>query len=353
MKFIIHRSYAGFGDRLSQLCFCIEIAIKTKRILVVDWRDNIWAGNDEKKDFYYYFTLKNVPHITYERFLEITKKIKINSVWPFKWKKWENCKLDGTEDDYMAFLVNVVKNYKSKVNKEVLNQYNILSKEIETIDIKDPAECFIKKQHDVILWQDIKCNYPAKCLLFSHIKFNENVIEFINKDVNSFIIRNKLPYITVHLRGTDRSNNDNKTLKNNSDNPETYINNIIEKLDTSKCNNIMLLTDSIILKDKFIELYNDTFNIIVNSTVLSNNDKAIHSQLENKIINNLHMLKDYNYLIKSINIYNDGISYFSNTAKIIQNTMKVIEGKKVIDDEVCKNITNGIQDILANPVWHY
>lgn len=352
MKFIIHRSCAGFGDRLIQLCFCIEIAIKTKRILVVDWRDIVWAGDDEKKDFYYYFTLKDVPHITRERFLEITKKIKINSVWPFKWENWENCKLDGNEDDYMTFLNKVVKENKSKVNKEVLNQYDILCKEIETIDVENPADVFMNKEHDVILWQDIKFNFPAKCLLFSHIKFNYNVIKFIDNDINSFIIRNNLPYFAVHLRGTDRAYNENKILENNSQNAEKYIEDIVKNIDTNLCKNIMLLTDSNVLKNKFVELYNDTFNIIINSTIISQDEEAIHMQIENKVINNLHMLKDYNYLIKSLNIYNDGISYFSTTAKIIQQVAKLIKDKdkKDITKEDCNIISNKIKDLLINIV---
>ena len=352
MKFIIHRSHAGFGDRLSQLCMCIEVAIQSKRILVVDWRDDIWAGNDEDKDFYYYFTLSDVPHITHSRFLEVTKKIKINSVWPFKWEKWENSDLSsGYHEDYIRFMLfikqQIKKNGVKGVNKEVLTQYNYFNEEIESLDINNVTHSLIKKEHDVLIWQDFKVNYPAKCLLFSKIKFKDNVIKFINDDINSYIIRNKIPYIAVHLRGTDRTNHNREELCNGSDNTELYINSIVEKIDSNACKNVMLLTDPNVLKNKFIELYDSKFNVILNSTILLKNNESIHTGKENKEINNLHMLKDYNYLIKSIDIYCDGKSYFSNSAKIINNTLKIVKNKNNINDEDKNNINKGISKILA------
>lgn len=351
MKFIIHRSRAGFGDRLTQLCMCIEIAIKSKRILVVDWRDNVWAGNDEDKNFYYYFTLNDVPHITYSRFLEVTKKIKINSVWPFKWEKWENCDLSGGyHEDYIGFMALIseqIKNGVKGVNKEVLSQHKHFNEELESLDISDFTNSLVKKEHDVLIWQDFKVNYPGKCLLFSKIRFKDNVIKFINDDINSYIIRNKIPYIAIHLRGTDRTNNFKEELCNGSDNTELYINSIVEKIDSNTCKNVMLLTDSIVLKNKFIELYDSKFNIILNSTILLKDDKSIHTSKENKEINNLHMLKDYNYLIKSIDIYSDGKSYFSNSAKIINNTLKIVKNKNDINDEDKNNINEGISKILC------
>ena len=276
-------------------------------------------------------------------------------MWPFKWENWENCNLyKKFDEDYMNFLnyqKQMIRNDVKGIDKEILAQCRCLQEELDSFKPDEVIEFLEKKHEDVILWQDMKCNIPLNSLLFSKIKFNDNVIKFINNDINSYIIRNKIPYIAIHLRGTDRSvvhSVDTEHLYNGSDDTEIYINNIVENIDTSKCKNIMLLTDSIKLKEKFIELYDNKFNIILNSTILLENEESIHVHEENKVINNLHMLKDFNYLIKAVDIYNDGKSYFSNIAKIINNTLKTVKDEKVIDGKIAYNIKCNVNSIFKN-----
>ena len=139
MKFVIHRSRCGWGDRIRGLLSAIDYAISTKRILVVDWRDTTWSGDHPEKNFEYYFSLdKIVPYITYTRFLEIIKKININGVFPFKWENWEAV-IPYYNDDILAFFHGIKYTDSPKYRHDRLeefddNQTHLFNKFNETYD---------------------------------------------------------------------------------------------------------------------------------------------------------------------------------------------------------------------------
>jgi hypothetical protein len=58
-RYMIHKGYEGFGDRLQSLSFCIDLAKMYNRTLYVDWYDKIW--ND---DFYEYFFFEGIDFTT-------------------------------------------------------------------------------------------------------------------------------------------------------------------------------------------------------------------------------------------------------------------------------------------------
>jgi hypothetical protein len=51
-KWIIHKGYEGFADRLTSLSYCLDIAVKYNRRLYVDWADDCWV-----EGFYRYFSV--------------------------------------------------------------------------------------------------------------------------------------------------------------------------------------------------------------------------------------------------------------------------------------------------------
>jgi len=52
-KYIIHKGWQGFGDRLQCLSYAVSISKSCSRSLIVDWGDRIWTHDE--KGFYDYF----------------------------------------------------------------------------------------------------------------------------------------------------------------------------------------------------------------------------------------------------------------------------------------------------------
>lgn len=52
-KYIIHKGWQGFGDRLQCLSYAVSISKSCNRSLIVDWGDRIWTHDE--KGFYDYF----------------------------------------------------------------------------------------------------------------------------------------------------------------------------------------------------------------------------------------------------------------------------------------------------------
>lgn len=51
-KWVVHKGYEGFGDRLQSLSYCVNMAVKYNRRLYVDWTDDCW-----EEGFYRYFSI--------------------------------------------------------------------------------------------------------------------------------------------------------------------------------------------------------------------------------------------------------------------------------------------------------
>lgn len=76
MKYIVVKSFLGFGDRLEALKMCVDYAIKHKLQIFVDWSDSIWSHKSES--FYTYFSL-DMPTMKLEDLEGL-------SVYPTFWK---------------------------------------------------------------------------------------------------------------------------------------------------------------------------------------------------------------------------------------------------------------------------
>lgn len=83
-KYIILKGAEGFGDRLQCLLQAIGYCIKTKRTLVVDWRDPDWY-HDETNRVDRYMNISGVDTMTIEQFRDQIKEYQNMSVVPSRW----------------------------------------------------------------------------------------------------------------------------------------------------------------------------------------------------------------------------------------------------------------------------
>jgi hypothetical protein len=79
-KYIIHKGYQGWGDRLQSLSYCLEYAKKTGRYIFIDWNDPLWSQGDLRCNFYRYFSLEGVNEISC-----IDEIPKSSTVYPAYW----------------------------------------------------------------------------------------------------------------------------------------------------------------------------------------------------------------------------------------------------------------------------
>ena len=56
VKFIILKSIAGIGNRLSVICDLIKYALATNRVLIIDWTDKMFS-EDNSNVCYKYFNI--------------------------------------------------------------------------------------------------------------------------------------------------------------------------------------------------------------------------------------------------------------------------------------------------------
>ena len=322
MKVVIIRSDCGFGDRIITLTTAINYAKKTNRLLVIDWRDHIWCGNNQEYDFDYYYDLKLPNYVPLKKFLTLyeQKKDKL-TVWPsyarvlnrpYSLKKNSNF-------DSAAYLPRDMLGYSRDIFIDIISEKE---KDIDA-DI-------------VILYQYV--TRPIETLKhFSGLIMKDPLKKKVNEDPFKInILDNGIKYNVIHLRGTDRS--DENSFKNGSGSPEEYVEMIYNKID-SDIKDVLLISDTQILIDTFIKKYHDKFIIHQTNNKKSTDNKSLHNQAaKNKLKLNIEMLKDFYFLLRSENIYSDNISYFSMCPLIIKkfSKCKTLEEIKEVDKYISK-----------------
>lgn len=170
-RYIVSKGWEGFCDRLQCLSNCIDIALRYNRILFVDWSDRIWTHDD--KNFYDYFDLSNLPYITSAEAIPPNLE-----VFPSFWKNGSGLTLD---------------------------QWVYKLKDQLVFDANEGNHFESVWVHPGVGYR--KFNFVQ---LAKHLRLNGEISDEIKKrtDFNS----SGLPI--VHLRGTDRNNNNEKTEEN-------------------------------------------------------------------------------------------------------------------------------------------
>lgn len=324
-KFLLFKGYCGFCDRLQCLLEIFKYCEITKRILVIDWGDIEWALDE--KGFDYYFYLENIDYMILEDFQKIyniyTKnKIKL-SIYPTIWEKnlFEKINFDdifNTEFD-LSQTNNCIVN-------EIINGRNDYHQNILVY-----SSSFIRVLNYYNLFE-------------KYFRIQNYILEKIYKhDFYINIISKNIEYICIHLRGGDKMVNvENKKHYNGSINPDTYINNLIEKLEnynnksennsvsennsiSENNKNILVISDTQILIEKCVLKLKD-YNIYTTNNFKNNLSKGLHKLKSDELKKykitkeelNIQMIIDFYFMVHAKKIINDDISIFSNLAKNIK-----------------------------------
>tara|TARA_Y100000389_G_C17463524_1_gene523597 strand:+ start:1884 stop:3173 length:1290 start_codon:yes stop_codon:yes gene_type:complete len=298
-KYLIFKGYNGFCDRLQCLLEIFRYCEVTKRILVIDWNDIHWTFDD--KGFDYYFNIKNLDYLELNDF----KKILINkinlSIYPKIWEK--DIFLKYNDDIYET-------KYNLSDNNKIVNSI---------IHGNDDFP------HDIIVYSASNDRILGYYNLF-HKYFNINTYilnKIYNHNFYKEIILKKQKYVCIHLRGSDKMVK-NKFHYNGSINNDEYIDKLINKLDNSIMN-ILIISDTNLLINKCIEKLNKykKYNIYKTDNYKTNLKIGLHQQDKNQLQVskqqiNIEMIIDFYFMIKSDKIINDNYSIFSNFARKIQ-----------------------------------
>lgn len=306
MKFVIIRSNCGFGDRLITLTTAINYAGITGRTIVIDWRDETWCGNNQEYDFDYYYKVTLPNYIPLKQFLIMYEKNKSNlTVFPpyaNVLSRPYNIKKNAYFDKAAFMIIENLGYDKNIFNDIIMNKRE---------DIK----------HDIVMLYQFVTRPIVTLRYFSGIIMKDPLKKNINEDPFKInVLDKKIKYIAVHLRGTDRMNEN--SFKNGSSSPEEYTKMMYNKID-SDIKNVLLLSDTQILIDTFKIKYGDKFTIYETNNKKSTNKTGLHVQkCKNKIKLNIEMLKDFYFLLRAEAIYSDNISYFSMCPDIINKFSK-------------------------------
>lgn len=291
-KYIMIKGVQGFGDRLQCLLEAIRISRETNRILVVDYQDKQWANNPEY-DFEYFFIVdKSIKTITKK---ELQKET-ITTIYPYGWNQ------------YNLFQ----------------NNLNLTSDNFK-IDRSDNPDWFKFKIEQVIVhnglgdrmwnWDDINL-----------LKLRPNILEVVKTKFEELGIYNK-KYIAIHLRGTDKP----------QDNKKTYVDDILKKVSLTLSEDpdkIVLLTDDVLLLNEFTEKFKKQFvssnKFLEEPECFVNIDKGIHnlsnddilcSKIEKKDLL-IDSIIDFIILNQSNLLISDGNSVFSNMSRDFKDYTK-------------------------------
>ena len=302
-KYLIYKSFNGFGDRLQCLLYAMNYCLITQRILVIDWTDDTWA-TDEDYDFDYYFTLQDIMTMKLKDFKTLYDENKTLTVYPEFWKN-------------NVFTKNI-----QNLNDTCLQNQNTILHNI----CQNQSDDF---KEDIIIYTGWRYRYHHYNLFDKHFVFNDIILNDIYQtEFYKNIISKNIKYCVIHLRGGDRmidSDNSKSILwDNNSIHENEYVDQLIWKLDNSY-QTILLVSDTTSLIDNcFSKLKDDkSYTIYMTNNTKQNNNEGLHNgglhkQKDfSKLQSNLEMLTDFYFMVKANKIINDNISIFSNVCKEI------------------------------------
>ena len=315
LKFVVLRGAAGWGDRLQCLLQAIGYAKKTKRYLVVDWRDSEWS-HDQKISADYYFNFIGLKTFETQSFLQYYASVKdevsvVNKIWkPY------------IEDP-------VIDLYKKAfyLDEEQKIIQRVCDYEIE--DFEEDIVVYSGVGFRAFAYSDFQYIHPAPWII-DRIRLS---------GLDSLL--GSCPYNIVHLRGgsktwaggdgsgakeyMDKVNQQFPTLDSYLEYLWATYQKINEKAD-QKNSNLFLLSDSPWLAEQWVQKFQagTYISIAYNGPMTSSGiHRASGEILEkhgiSKIDLNFEMLRDFAIMCNAQNIIHDGISLFSKMAEKVKS----------------------------------
>mgnify|MGYP006131779603 CR=1 FL=1 len=157
----------------------------------------------------------------------------------------------------------------------------------------------------------------------NHFRINSYILDIIfQTDFYQTILSKKEKYCVIHLRGGDKmvhkSNKKHLLWNNNSIHEDEYVDQLLQQLDDSY-QNILLLSDTISLLDKcYSKLKDKPYTIYMTNNTKQNENKGLHKIKDiYKSQINQEMLTDFYFMIQADKIISDNYSAFSNICKSI------------------------------------
>ncbi len=208
-KYLIVKGVAGLGNRLFSVCDAIQYALRTKRVILIDWSEGLF-GPKGKNIFYEYFQLKNIPHILSLNDIPNQKSL---SYFP---SSWRDDLTNSIYDKYEFYTpttspVNkfeyVLRKLSKIRNKESFSKYYGYWKVKDSVK-KETEDNFLPVGHlldthhpeDVVVYCDYNPPFIENNLL-NHLALKEDILNKINKLKENIFKGNT---IGIHIRNTDK-----------------------------------------------------------------------------------------------------------------------------------------------------
>jgi hypothetical protein len=275
-KYLIHKGYQGWGDRLQSLSYCLDYAKKTGRYLYIDWMDPLWGQGDPSKNFYQYFGLQGINQI--ESIDEIPADV---TVYPSYWNKKLN----------------------EKSGIWIHSKKTILEVKLD-----------LDRPEDVVVVTAIGYRQWSAETITAHLTFQPPLITEVKRKLA--LIPNK-DFYGVHLRGTDRTTS-----------IQTCINIGQQLFELSKLTSfpIVLISDDSHLVSEWLKIMPDTILLTETTHKLNGLGLGTHmippEKLEKYGITKegliLELLSDFFvYSLAKFHFTNNAASTFSQMAKLL------------------------------------
>lgn len=226
MTYLLVKGINGFGNMISTLSYAFELALRSKRTLVIDWSHPEWRLGFDK-----YFSFKD--KIKYEEYPKFLEKIKGKKLKVFP-KEFE-----GTLDKSLIELF-------PKIDSEI-NAYSKLFGEVESN--------ILMKKINVIVFSYNYSGYNGLSNLFENLIIRESLNEQIKEKIKLLGL-----YKAIHIRHTDIKNESLKWVQ--------------DFIQNNPNENIYIATDNQILLDCYKKIHPKIFSF----TNFYSNDKPLHTQ---------------------------------------------------------------------------
>jgi hypothetical protein len=306
-KFILCKGKEGWGDRLQCLLMAIAYANKTKRHLVLDWRDDEWC-HDKTEDVSEYFTIEGNCKYKRDEF--------------FEYYNANKDKIRTSPRDSHEIVTEL--NYKPIMRK---SKYCFG---------RGPQILFQIATKGVIDFEEELTVYNTSGLRswkygdFSKIKLSEKIEK---NNLICFLENDLVPrqYNVLHMRGGTKEWNGGyvgqkryrtkiNTAFPTKDSYFKFLKSEYDKVDTKLP--LLILTDYRKMAEEWIDHYKCGFylkntqnDFFIKCGTHKIPDEKLKETGYDKKIMNAEILRDQSLMLNAKSVINDGISYFSNMAK--------------------------------------
>ncbi|MEK9556155.1 MAG: hypothetical protein VW352_06900 [Gammaproteobacteria bacterium] len=314
MKFVMLKGMEGFGDRLQTLLQAIRYATVTKRTLIIDWRDNNWAGSTQINADYY-FKLNTLPNFNLESFsIYYQHQGSELTVFPTAWK---NYVLERPDESFIY-------------------------KDIFQIDPEDLIWqiCQWEREdliEDIVILPGVR-KRSWRYSDFASISFAPWILQNLKKYGADNDIRYR-SYNCVHLRAGSKSwaggnpgthPNYSEMIKTKFPDCDSYLANVFSDFNEKKLGEkklrTLVLSDSKWLSDVWIDTYgigesiDNTLDVDFRgaTNVMKLDDRELSTKGLERTLLNFLAIRDFHLLLNANLIAHDGVSLFSTMADRIR-----------------------------------